>query len=248
MWYGDGGRASRQTTRANRVEDREPTDNSGRQCTPDCRHERMAYVVVRATITSWFFFLSDTVTVIDLVTSRTVFSVIYCDFTQSETSGLLVTLRAAFDREIERTKKIIKGNKETEKTKDICFPSIFVSIGFHHRFVFVIYGHIAYRARNLLTTCVRTHARFQRRTYTLSGLGAGVWGALQKSRMQPYRSPLTLVTIVARVPISWSLGSERVRPSAVGQQRLRPFVLCVIFPNVRATWSPFASWFSDENN
>lgn len=50
--YGDGGRASRQAVQANRVEDREPTGDSGRQCTPDCRHERMAYVVARATITS----------------------------------------------------------------------------------------------------------------------------------------------------------------------------------------------------
>lgn len=45
------------------VEDGEPTDDSGRQCTPGCRHERMAYVVARATTTtlaSWFSFLSRT--------------------------------------------------------------------------------------------------------------------------------------------------------------------------------------------
>jgi len=56
------------------VENGEPTDDSGRQCTPGCRHERMAYVVARATTTlaSWFSFLSRTAVArrLSRVTSR----------------------------------------------------------------------------------------------------------------------------------------------------------------------------------
>jgi len=56
------------------VENGEPTDDSERQCTPGCRHERMAYVVARATTTlaSWFSFLSRTAVArrLSRVTSR----------------------------------------------------------------------------------------------------------------------------------------------------------------------------------